>query len=370
MSRRFAPTFQGNRRAVRPLPRIALAIACLAASATGEALAVSGAPQANGPAPGCEFVTAGEPPAAVERDTDPVDVPLDGRTIVSPLLVAVDADEALTGGEQFVCTVTIRNRHPVRMTYELQRSGLLGSRAGSSGVRFVDADDPDAAAPAARWLEPAVETVTIPPRGVARVPVRVTVPEDPPPGSAHASLDIVPPASDVGPGETNLGIETRIAVPFLLATDGEARPELRLRDVRAQRLRWSRDPWTLRANVDNEGNVHATPSGRVRIRSLFGNTVAELPITPRPLLPEGRRRIEVTWEGVPWFGLYRHDVRISADDGDAVARASGWFVALPPWWVLVIAALVLLAALAARIGMRRSRDQWLDIDADDDDFER
>lgn len=268
--------------------------------------------------------------------------------MVSPDRVAIDVP--LDAGERFFCTITIRNRHPASVTFELQVRGLRGSRS-RGGVEFVVADDPAASSTAAGWLTPSPARVTLPPRGVAKVPVAVKVPRDAPVGGSYAAIEVVPVRTLELPGETNVGVVTSVAVPFLLTVGGRGEPRLRLRDVRAPTLRWERDPWTLRARLDNDGTLHATPSGAVRVRSLFGNVVAELPVAGSPLLPGGRQPVEVTWDRVPWFGIYRHELRIASTSPEhrgEVARARGWLVALPPWWVLLAAAALVVATILLR----------------------
>jgi hypothetical protein len=207
--------------------------------------------------------------------------------------------------------------------------------------------------------------VTLAPRGTADVPVVLTVPDEPPVGSAYGGIDVVSTSSAPGPGDTNLGIEKHVVSAFLLAVGGEGAPDLQLRDVHAPKLRWSRDPWTLRAKLDNEGTLHATPRGRVRIRSLFGNVVNELKIADLPLLPGGRSSIERTWDDVPWFGIYRWDIRVAAGERSGeVDRADGWFVALPPWWVLAIAVAIILFAIFGARWRRRHESAWDDDDQD------
>lgn len=84
------------------------------------------------------------------------------------------------------------------------------------------------------------------------------------------------------------------------------------------------------------------------------------------VLPGGRSDVAVTWKGVPWLGLYRTDVRIAnaAAPDDPIARSSGWFIALPPLWVLALAALVVIAAVARRV-LRRAGDDRDEPAADD-----
>jgi len=302
---------------------------------------------------------------SIERGMDADNVEAVSKLIVGPPLIDVRAP--LAAGDRFTCTITVRNRRAVATTLDLRTSGVVGARAG---VGFLDANDPDAATTAASWLRPAAPSVTLAPREFARVPVTVTVPEDPPVGSAYAALLFVPRASDedgndVGP---SVGVVSRIAVPFLLRVGGEGQAKLHLRDARAPRVRWDRDPWTWRADLDNNGTLHTVPSGRVRIRSLFGSTVRELPIAGRALLPEGRVPLEVTWRGLPWFGIYRYDARVgdAQDPKLAPARASGWILVLPPWWVLALAGFVLVLAI---VGLVTRRRQWDDHEDDTDGFE-
>jgi hypothetical protein len=290
------------------------------------------------------------PPCAAgvaQTGTDPADVPLDERTIVSPVVI----DAEVQPGDTLACTVTIRNRHAApHTTFTFSTEGLTGSHADNIAVRFIDPSDPAAAKTAASWIVPSVPSITLAPREFAKVPITITVPKDPPRGGVFASFDVSPKAA-TAPGDTNVKIDARVAIPILLRVGGTGSPKLSLRDVHAPKLRWSRDPWTLRAKLDNDGTLHATPAGRVRVRSLFGNTVADLHVDGRPLLPGGRQPVVETWRGVPWLGFYRYDLRLmdATDTGGNIARAHGWFVALPPWWVLALAALVLLWPLVGKI---------------------
>jgi hypothetical protein len=269
-------------------------------------------------------------------------------------------------GDSELCVVTIRNRHAASRTFRLEPQGVRGSHSGA-GVRFSEPQTEEARDTAGAWITPLVSTVTIPPRGVAEVPVRVTIPPDPPRGAAYATLDVVP-AGRSAAGDTQVQIESRVAVPFLLDVSGKGRPKLSLHDPRAQSLRWGRDPWTFRAELDNDGSLHATTSGRVRIRSIFGNEVASLPVSDQPVLPGGRQPIIESWDDVPWFGLYRYDVRMSDANapGHPVARASGWFIALPNWWILALAAALLCWQVAGMVLRRRRRQRAADADTHDE----
>lgn len=299
----------------------------------------------------------------VTRDRDPANVELDREVRIGPPLF--DFRLAVAPGDAFHCTLTIRSRHPQPATFELTRLGIVGSRAPRAGFEYVGTADERWERTAGPWIEPAVPTITIGPRGVARVPFRVVVPKDPPVGSAYGALGVTARTREDA-GGTSIGVESVVASVLLLRIGGEGEPELRLRGVEAPRLRWDRESWPIEATLDNDGTLHARTSGRVRVRSIFGNVVASLPLPSRVVFPGGREELEAEWNGVPWFGLYRWDVRVASDGGTAsVASERGWFVAFPPWWVLALVAVVLLLLLVRLL--RRRRDRWREYEDEDDD---
>jgi hypothetical protein len=350
----------------------ALAAVALAAGVTS-ATAASSNPIAGGP------TTVGDscgpavqapdvaPMGQVERETEGANVELDQTVLVSPQ--RFDLDDPLGADSSFTCVLTVRSRRSEPAQYEVVPLGLVGTDDLAAGGReYFDERDERFADGMGPWIEPAVGTIVIPPRGVARIPFRVTVPADAPTGAAYGAIGVVSRAraSDGTDGAPNLGIESVVASSILLALPGDAAPDLRFRELSAPSVRWDREAWPFSAVVDNVGARHATAQGRVRIRSIFGSEVASLPLEQRTLLPGARSPVEATWSKVPWFGVYRWDARMSSDsEPRSVALAEGWLLALPPWWVLALVGITLLA-LVVRSIRRRTRDWDEDLDGDDD----
>jgi hypothetical protein len=350
------------RRFVLIQPRFATIVA-LAATALLPSTTVAATSDESLPA-GCvrAIVQPSLPPRVVvpqvEYDTDADNVELDGTVIISP--ERLEFTDSVQAGDVFICTLTVRNRQDETASFELASLGIIGSREPNAGYEFIDDTDDRWDATAGSWLVAAVDEVKLEPRGVARVPIVVTVPDVPPVGSAYGSVDVVSRTSAPA-GDTNVGIESHVAQVFLLRVGGDGAPDLALSDVEAPKLRWDRELWPLTASLDNEGTLHASASGRVRVRSIFGSTVAELPVARETVLPGGREQVDVRWKSVPWFGLYRWDARMANAAGapESIATANGWFIALPPWWVLALVALVIVAWIVRRARARRR--EWTDL---------
>ncbi|MBC7461417.1 MAG: hypothetical protein H7287_08645, partial [Thermoleophilia bacterium] len=260
------------------------------------------------------------------------------------------------------------NRFPPPPTSDPTPLGFRGAR--DAGIDILDVEDPDAVNTAAGWIGPQQRSIMLRSRGVARVPVTVTIPPDPPVGSAYAFLQVLPRVPGSNPA-ASVGVAPSVAIAFLLTIGGDGRVELRLRDQSAPRIRSNRAAFDYRATLENAGTLYVRPTGRVRVRSIFGSTVATLGIRGRTLLPGGSEPVATTWRGVPWIGFYRYDVRVSGPRAaDTPATASGWFIALPPWWMLAVAGLALVLLIGGAALRRRRELNWRDyLDADDADLD-
>ena len=114
----------------------------------------------------------------MQLEIDRRDLTPDGTVVVSP--PRIDVPAALAAGDQFTCTITIRNRRAKAAQFTLEPRGIVGAQSGLLDVRMLDAGDPDADATALSWLTPQPARVTIRSGQLARVPVVVTVPTSPP----------------------------------------------------------------------------------------------------------------------------------------------------------------------------------------------
>jgi len=306
---------------------------------------------------------AGAQPGALVTGRVAANIPIADTMVVSPTVIPLQ--EAVPG-RRYAVTIRVENRRRARTDFDLVPIGVAGSREPGRSVEYLEDTDPAAAATARSWLRPVAARVRLEPREYAEVPVEVAIPADTGPGGHYAAIAVRARATDSGADDTQVGVQSQIAVTLLVEMAGDLERRLQLRRVSAPGVIWSRGPARVSARVRNTGNTFATPSGTAQVRSVFGSVVARFPVNAgRVLLPGGEGAAEATWKRPPWFGRYSIQLRMQASEGGApVQRQTVTFWALPPWWVFALlgglVALVVWRILRSTGAHEDDPDQWED----------
>lgn len=322
----------------------------------------------------CRALDGPLPRTAQAPGIDPGNVALDGTLKVSPPELVLDPARA---GSQYVCTVTVRNRRAQRTTFTVVPVGVRGSRAIDRTIDLLDAGANGAAKTAVGWLQPARQQVVLAPRQYATVAVVVRVPRGAEAGGHYAGIAIRQRTTALeAQGGSSVGVESDLVVQLRMRVPGEARTSLRIVDVDAPKVIWNRSRWRLVARVENTGRLDFIPAGMVMVRSTFGGYTAQFPLEGRRVLPGGRSTARVTWTGTPWFGRYIAEVRVAPKGQDEpIDRTELVVWALPPLWLLLLVAAMIIGLLVLRRWARRSlereagRDDARDWEPDEEDEE-
>lgn len=314
---------------------------------------------------------AAQPGAGVTIDRDADNVPLDETIKLSPALIELDDAEP---GSTLHRTITVRNRRKAITRFELIALGLRGADRGDVPYRLIAPGEKHYATSAAPWLHAAAGEVTLPPRGVATIEVRIDVPRDARPGGHFGAVVVRQRTGAVDTGGGNsVGVQTQLAVPVLVRVAGGGQPDFELVHVRAPGLVWNREPYRLTARVRGTGDLDLVPVGTVQVDNVFGSTVGRFTIRGRRTLPDGATDATVIWQGTPWFGFYHVSVRLHPENADGPVRTSErTFWALPPLWLLALTALMIVGIVTAQRWARRTAPDDFDTDSTpmiDDDLQ-
>ncbi|WP_234313244.1 MULTISPECIES: hypothetical protein [Streptomyces] len=187
---------------------------------------------------------------------------------------------------------------------------------------------------AGAWARFAEDTVTVPPRTRAEVPLALTVPPAAMPGDASGELVA-----------TGRGAEVR--VPVRVRIGGPTLAALTVEDVEVA-------GGAIRYALVNRGNALLRPRLAVRVEGVFG-TLLDRPERPLPLELAPGRRVERTepWPDAPALDAVTVRLRVAAEGGARdEAEASETYVPVAP---AAGGGLLLggLAALASRAYRKR-----------------
>lgn len=188
---------------------------------------------------------------------------------------------------------------------------------------------------AGSWIGFAADTVTVPARTRAEVPLALTVPPDAVPGDASGEV-----VADDGDAEIRVPVRVRIGGPTLAA--------LTVEDVEIS-------GGTIRYALVNRGNAMLEPRLAVRADGMFG-TLLDRWERPLPLELAPGRRVERAepWPDAPALDAVTVRLRVTAPGGARdEAEASATYVPVAPAVGTGLLALGGLALLGTRAYRRR-----------------
>jgi hypothetical protein len=183
----------------------------------------------------------------------------------------------------------------------------------------------------------------------------ITIPKDAAPGGAYGAVIFSNAPSKLG-GSVKSGAQTtlvsRLASILLIRVEGDVNESGHLADFRLagpHHFFYQGGPLTFEILFQNDGNVHLTPYGSVKITNIFGQLVAELPVDAYFALPNSLRTRKIDWNKSGLLGHYTAHLTLNnsyGEGGQAVDEATLGFWVIP-WKMisLVFAVVVLLIGL-------------------------
>ncbi len=247
--------------------------------------------------------------------------------VISP--VAIEA--TLEPGGERTERIRIRNLEDAPLEFTVTASGAAPD--GRVGGGLFPVSEQDGVVDAGAWVEPMVDRVTIPPRTVSWIEVRIAPPANATPGGHYAAvgIDLVPVE------EGSAGLTVGAWVLLLLTIEGEVVSDAVARLEPTRRLSIGGPPqWRLL--VENRGNVHQPVQGVVEVAVRPGG-VRELEVARQWAFPGQERVFEVGSGGEARPLPRRIRASYASRDGSLEAGpATAWVI---PWWsILFLGALV------------------------------
>lgn len=279
----------------------------------------------------------------VEKNDDQVT----GQIVISPTKIELNADP----GDRVIREISLTNRTGEPVTFQFSTEDFEGGSDPSQATEFMG----ESGSPwgAADWIEPEVSSIVLDQGETLTLTATIRVPPNAEPGGHYAALFASRTIDKVEEGAA-IKVTERVGTLFLITVSGNIVHDGVLDEPEIKNFS-EYGPVNIGLVFNNLGNVHEKPTGKVVIRNLLGQTVAQIPVEEWVVLPDSSRRTLVQWGGKYHFGRYTATAEIGYSEERSLLLAQTSFWVIP--WKIVAAALAGIAAILAFTYLMRKRRQ-------------
>lgn len=205
---------------------------------------------------------------------------------VNPAILDVTVDP----GTVETRIINIENDEAVAQTYVVAIQKFIPK--GETGQQeFLDARDTSGLP---EWMYVDKPEITLAPGQKGTMQVAIRVPADAKAGGYYAALFL----SRKQLAQEQVAMLPRLGILFFVQVNGALMEKLSLQSFQTDSDKtYDNLPIGFRASILNEGNVHLTPSGSIRIKNMFGATVALIPFNADSarVMPGSERVFTTAW---------------------------------------------------------------------------
>lgn len=258
---------------------------------------------------------------------------------ITPTEKHIDADP----GQVITDSFTILNSGQTELDFITYASPYFVSSGDYSAIYDPGVPRADAY----KWVQMDTTAWHAKVRETVRIPYTIRIPSDATPGGHYAVLfaETKPPADSSGiVRKKRLGMVLYVNVKGTAVTNGS---------VNKIDAAWFYTQGPLKADVvvDNKGNTDFTATTTMTVSDVFGNQKFTTS-NQYNVLPGTHRDIVASWDGSPWFGIYKMHVEAVAL-GKTVVRDT--LVVVCPLWLLGIIGVGLLIGAIDVVNRRHKK---------------
>lgn len=285
-------------------------------------------------------------------------------TLIPP---KVEFKDQLKRGEERTFDVQIRNDSTEDTLRLYVQKSDLEAEDGTGAPVFIQ-DPVDASFSLASWMSFDKDSLFLEPGETGKVHVTINVPKNAEAGGHYGAVWFSTAPTELQ-GESGVGVSARLISQVITEVEGNVNKDITVEEFKTQNKVYQSLPVTFQAKIQNDGNTHFRPQGRIRVRNLITKKEYNVQVNASGLLvlPHVSRIIETTWEEnenekefIPKIGIYEAEFRLAGDipyvKNNNVAIT---FWVIPPKLVIgIIAVIVLLFVvfkLYGNMAVKRSK---------------
>ena len=171
------------------------------------------------------------------------------------------------------------------------------------------------------------------------IPYTIKAPKNAEPGSHFGiAFFMASKISDTG----QLKVGTRVGMVIYITVPGNFLQKGKILDFTTSKF-IQKGPVSFKIKFENTGTVHFEPKGAIKITNIFGEEVANVPVSGALVLPTGVKDWTVNWPVNFLLGRYKAEINLKDGEGNVLTADSVAFYAFPLWYILgFIAAIIVL----------------------------
>lgn len=196
---------------------------------------------------------------------------------------------------------------------------------------------------ASSWFDLEPSEFIIQPGEEKNIEVVVSTPADAEPGGHYATIFFQPliPAQLVS--NTSTKLTTRVGALVLSIVAGDIVEKASIGHIQAPTF-FRKGPVQFTVPINNEGNIHILPAGKLYIKNSRGDTVKELQLQPSSVLPKTQKEFNFVWDDKYIVGKYKAlaEVKYGSENVELISNEMTFWV-FP--WISVTILTILLTGL-------------------------
>jgi hypothetical protein len=187
-----------------------------------------------------------------------------------------------------------------------------------------------------RWITFDQDEYTLAPGDKQIVPYHIAVPEDVPGGGQYATIFAESGGKALDTNTSGVQTISRIGMILYARIAGETREAAEIVDYKIQNFYTSGNV-AVSSKVKNSGNTDFEAQYSIKVTSFFGATAYEKSEV-HEIFPDSERRVIMTWEHTPLFGIFHVTQTVSVPGS---SRDETHLVLVIPPFMLIIALILL-----------------------------
>ena len=223
--------------------------------------------------------------------------------------------------------------------------------AGTSNISFVGSTQ--GVTSVADWVSvDSPKSFDFKPGDSKTISFTVSVPKDAEPGSHFGGIFFR--AIDANAASSSLKIGTQVGMLVLVTVPGSHLEKGKIDGFSTAGFIQG-GPVDFDIKFENTGTVFFEPKGDIKVKNIFGRTVADIAVQGDVVLPTGERDIAISWPSGFLLGPYTASLVLYDGEGNQLTADAVSFFALPVWYIVgLLVALIVIYGIIVFLKRRVS----------------